>query len=253
MIKHSPFIIAFATVVTAAFPSTAEAVASLTGVPAWVASWTTAPQLVEAKDLPAKPGFSGRTLRQDVRVSVGGSRIRLRFSNEFGRTPLILSACHVALPAPGGAIVPQTDRPLSFSGHDRISIPAGAYVLSDTLSFDLPALSDLAITLCVEKEPAEVTGHPGSRTTSYLSPGLSPEMVEMQSGVSLDHWYIIKGIDVENTVNRGAVAILGDSLADGRGSTTNGNDRWPVSSAGIYFALDGAPHLLDGDKDHSSI
>jgi len=193
----------------------------------WTATWTAAPQLVEAKDLPGDAELSGRTLRQDVRISVGGERIRLRLSNEFGRRPLRVVSAHVALRAPGSAILAGSDRALVFSGRETTDIPPGSYLVSDPLSFPVQPLANLAITLCVQGEPDGVTGHPGSRTTSYLMPGIQPSSVDMQEGARMDHWYYIKGIDVENPRSPGAIAIIGDSITDGRGSTTNGNDRWP--------------------------
>jgi len=193
----------------------------------WTATWTAAPQLVEAKDLPGDAELSGRTLRQDVRISVGGDRIRLRLSNEFGRRPLRIVSAHVALRAPGSAIMAGSDHALAFSGRETADIPPGSYLVSDPLPFHVQPLASLAITLCVQGEPDGVTGHPGSRTTSYLMPGIQPSSVDMQEVSRMDHWYYIKGIDVENPRSPGAIAIIGDSITDGRGSTTNGNDRWP--------------------------
>jgi lysophospholipase L1-like esterase len=112
-----------------------------------------------------------------------------------------------------------------------VTIPEGALFVSDPLDFDLPPLSDLAVTVYLRGAPADVTGHPGSRTTSYLQPGDAVSAADLATAVRVDHWYFVNGIDVRASSVAGAIAILGDSITDGRGSTTNGNDRWPDNLA----------------------
>jgi lysophospholipase L1-like esterase len=104
-------------------------------------------------------------------------------------------------------------------------------VVSDPLEFDVAPLSDLALTVYLRGAPAEVTGHPGSRTTSYLEPGERVSAPDLKEPARADRWYFISGIDVLAGPSASAVAILGDSITDGRGSTTNGNDRWPDNLA----------------------
>src|SRR5262245_30824298 len=153
--------------------------------------------------------------------------MRVRFSNAFGRTALTLGSVHVARSAGGGAIVPATDRTVTFRGQASVTIPEGALAVSDPVDFDLPPLGDVALTVYLRSAPAEVTGHPGSRTTSFLQPGLAVSEPALPGAVRVDHWYFLSGIEVEARPTAAAVAILGDSITDGRGSTTNGNDRWP--------------------------
>lgn len=193
----------------------------------WVGTWTSAQQLVEPGNLPPAPGFADSTLRQVVRVSMGGRSLRVRFSNEFGRVPLTLVAARIARSAGGSAIDAATDHALTFAGRPSASIPEGAALLSDPIAFDLPPLSSLAVTIHVRGAPPDVTGHPGSRTTSYLQAGGAVSAVALPDAVSVDHWYFLSGIDVHAPPAAGAVVVLGDSITDGRGSTTNGNDRWP--------------------------
>jgi lysophospholipase L1-like esterase len=186
-----------------------------------------AQQLVEPGNLPPAPGFADTTLRQVVHVSIGGPALRVRFSNEFGKAPITLLAARVARSAGGGAIDPATDRALTFNGRPSARIPEGAALVSDALAFDLPPLSNLAVTIYVRGAPPDVTGHPGSRTTSYLQAGNAVSAPALPDAVPVDHWYFLGGIEVRAPSSAGAVAILGDSITDGRGSTTNGNDRWP--------------------------
>jgi lysophospholipase L1-like esterase len=157
--------------------------------------------------------------------------VRVRFSNAFGRTALGLRAARIARSAGGGAIQPGSDRALSFAGRASTTIPEGALVVSDPLDFDLPPMSEVALTAAFDAVPAEVTGHPGSRTTSFLRAGEAASAPDLPDAARMDHWYVINGIDVRADASAGAVAILGDSITDGRGSTTNGHDRWPDNLA----------------------
>jgi lysophospholipase L1-like esterase len=193
----------------------------------WVATWAASPQLVEPANLPPAPGFADTTVRQCLRTSIPGRRIRVRFSNEYSRTALTLQAASIARSAGGGAIAPGTTRPITFGGRPSVRIPEGASYVSDAFDFDLPAMADVAITVYVRGAPADVTGHPGSRTTSYFQRGEAVTALELPDAVRVDHWYFISGIDVVGAPAAAAVAVMGDSITDGRGSTTNGNDRWP--------------------------
>jgi lysophospholipase L1-like esterase len=197
----------------------------------WVGTWAAAPQLTEEANLPPPPGFADTTLRQVVHVSIGGKEMRVRFSNAYGKVALTLVSAHVARSAGGSAIHAATGKALAFHGHSSVTVPAGALVVSDPLDFDLRALSDLAVTVHLRGAPADVTGHPGSRTTSYLQAGSAVAAADLAPATRVDHWYFLSGIEVRAGRTSAAVAILGDSITDGRGSTTNGNDRWPDNLA----------------------
>lgn len=197
----------------------------------WVGTWAASPQRTEEANLPPAPGFSDTTLRQIAHVSLGGRTLRVRFSNAFGATALTLVSAHVARAAGGSAIVAAGDRALTFRGRPSVTVPAGAPIVSDPLDFEVPPLSDLAVTVHLRGSPADVTGHPGSRTTSYLRAGAAVSARELPGAARVDHWYFLSGIDVLAPRSAAAIAILGDSITDGRGSTTNGNDRWPDNLA----------------------
>jgi lysophospholipase L1-like esterase len=215
----------------AAFAAFALAACGGAGMPApagepWVGTWGTAPQLTEPANLPPAPGLTGNTLRQVVHVSLGGERLRLRFSNAFGTTPVTMAAVHLAVSAGAGAIDAGTDRALTFGGADSVTIPPGGAVMSDAFPFALRPLSNVAVTIRFGATSADVTGHPGSRTTSYIQPGDAVTAADLTSAVKTDHWYILTGIDVV-AERAAAVAVLGNSITDGRGSGTNRNNRWP--------------------------
>jgi lysophospholipase L1-like esterase len=180
--------------------------------------------LTEPANMPPAPGLADSTLRQVVRVSLGGKRVRVRFSNAFGTRPLTILAAHLAPSAEGGAIRPEGSRPLTFGGRTSVTIPPGAPMISDPLDFDLAALSDLAVTIRVKDPTKAITGHPGARCTSYLQAGDHLKAPDLPRAARTPHWYYLCGVDVETTGS--AVAVLGDSITDGRGSPTDGNGRW---------------------------
>lgn len=209
----------------------------------WVGTWATAPQLVEPHNLPPEPGLAGNTLRQVVRVSLGGSRLRARFSNEFGISPVTLNAVHLAASTGASAIDPETDRALTFDGEPRVTIEAGHAVVSDPFPFDLKPRSDVAFTIHFGETSPDVTGHPGSRTTSYLQSGNTVSAVALPDAARTDHWYIIAGIDVVTPPEAAAVVVLGDSITDGRGSGTNEQNRWPDELARRLHENPGTGHV----------
>jgi lysophospholipase L1-like esterase len=195
------------------------------------------PQLTEPNNLPPAP-FTGpdsvlvdTTLRQTVHTSVAGRAVRLRFSNAFGGAPLPITAVSVARPAGGragvAAIEPGSSRPVTFSGRPSITVPIGAQAVSDPV--ELPSAANLTITtyLATGQASTAVTSHPGSRTTSHLLRGDYHDAVDLPGATPTDHWYLISGVEVLAPGGTGATVVVGDSLTDGRGSTTNGNDRWP--------------------------
>lgn len=192
----------------------------------WVGTWGCAPQLTEPVNLPPAPGLSGNTLRQIVRVTIGGKQLRVRFANLFGDGPLTMNSVHLAASAGGGAVQPGTGKGVLFHGAASVTIPPGETVVSDTVDYDLAPAADVAITIYFGVTPGAVTGHPGSRSTSYLQAGNTIDVASMGQAAKVVHWYVITGIDVLRTDNAGVVVVLGDSITDGRGSTPDGNDRW---------------------------
>ncbi|HEY4354618.1 MAG TPA: SGNH/GDSL hydrolase family protein [Acidobacteriaceae bacterium] len=199
----------------------------------WVGSWAASPQLCEPQNSIAQEDADHVVLRQIVHLSLGGSSLRMEISNEFGTQPLEFTAAHVALatsPATS-AIAPATDKTVTFSGLSNISIPAGAKYVSDPVSLSVTAGADLAITMAFDHIPQRQTGHPGSRATSYLAHGVSPEIAELAQSKHIEHWFFLSGVSVTTTPSAAAVVALGDSITDGHGATTNGNDRWPDNLA----------------------
>jgi len=194
----------------------------------WVASWATAEQTPEPRNALPDAALTNTTLRQTVHLSLGGGTWRLRLSNAFGQAPLRIGAAHVARPrAPGAADIDAgSDTPVLFDGRTEIVIPAGAEYLSDAFHFEAAAGTSIAISLYLPEAPQGQTSHPGSRTTSHLVHDNQVAAPSLQQTTSFEHWFVIAGLDVQAAPDMAAIVILGDSIADGRGSTTNGNDRW---------------------------
>ncbi|MFD9700346.1 SGNH/GDSL hydrolase family protein [Lentzea sp. NPDC059081] len=204
----------------------------------WVGTWVSMPQLTEPGNMPPPPFtdgeqvLAGATVRQTVRVTVGGRKLRLRFSNAFGGAVLPLTSVTVALPVDGkagaSATKPGTTRRVTFNGRSFVDVRVGAPAVSDPLDFAVAPGTNLTVTayLAHGQASSRITSHPGSRTTSHLLAGDHTESVEMPGATPVDHWYFLSGVEVLRPRTSGVV-VIGDSLSDGRGSTTNGNDRWP--------------------------
>ncbi len=220
----------------------------------WVGSWATSEQIPEPRNaLPAK-ALQDATLRQTVHLSTGGDVLRVHFSNAFGTAPLHIAAAHIARAvAPGSsAIDVATDRALTFGGRPDVIVPEGAEYISDPVRFAAPADSSLAISLYLDQAPQVETSHPGSRATSYLTHGDVVSAPALPRATTFDHWFQIAEVDVAGPPRAAAVVILGDSIADGHASTTNGNDRWSddlarrVHAAGL--ALGVLNHGIGGNR-----
>lgn len=193
----------------------------------WVASWATAQQIPEDRNALPPDALTGATLRQVVRLSLGGKTLRIHLTNAFGTQPLHIMAAHIARPGLIlGSIDPRTDKPLTFAGRADVTIPAGAEMASDPVDFEAPPLSDIAISILYDQAPAQQTSHPGSRATSFYAKGDFLSAPELADATSVEHWFQIEAIDVAAPPSFGTVAVLGDSITDGHGTTTNGNDRW---------------------------
>jgi lysophospholipase L1-like esterase len=195
----------------------------------WVGTWGTARQLVEPNNMPPAPGLTNNTIRQVVAVSIGGKKIRLKLSNEFSKTPTTIKSVQIAVSKGGSAIDETTTKTLKFNGKQEVTMAPGVEITSDPIKFKLQPRMEVAITIAYGETSQTVTGHPGSRTTSYILPGTQTVAnTDYSTAVKTDHWYNITGIDVENkSKNAGAVATFGDSITDGRGSGTNKQNRWP--------------------------
>jgi lysophospholipase L1-like esterase len=190
----------------------------------WVGTWTTTPAPAEGA------AFSNQTLRMTARTSLGGDKVRVRLSNAYGSRPLFVGAAHVGLRDVGSGIVPGSDRKIDFGGAESATIAAGALLVSDPVTLDLPPLADVAVSIYL---PGDVPGNFGitgryARQTNYISPpGDFTSSVVMPVGRITDDWFFVTGVDVVASAETGGVVALGDSLTDANISTPDAHCRWP--------------------------
>ena len=192
----------------------------------WVGTWGTAPQLVERHNNPPAPGLANNSLREIVQVSIGGKKVRLKLTNEFSTEATEIKAVELAIAKTAGSsseIDEATTVSLTFNGESGVTIPANGTVISDAVNFKMGDRQNVAITIHHGSASPSVSGHPGSRTTSYLKEG---NTTDFTGAIRTDHWYSIQTLEVEAPKKAGAIAILGNSITDGRGSTTNEQNRW---------------------------
>jgi lysophospholipase L1-like esterase len=192
----------------------------------WVGTWGTAPQLVERHNNPPAPGLANNSLREIVQVSIGGKKVRLKLTNEFSTEATEIKAVELAIAKTAGSsseIDEATTVSLTFNGESGVTIPANGTVISDAVNFKMDDRQNVAITIHYGSASPSVSGHPGSRTTSYLKEG---NTTDFTGAIRTDHWYSIQTLEVEAPKKAGAIAILGNSITDGRGSTTNEQNRW---------------------------
>jgi lysophospholipase L1-like esterase len=204
--------------------SDAPAAPQLWNTEQWSATWGTAP--AGPPDDANVQTFNDQTLRLIVNTSVGGTRVRIRVSNEFGSTSLRLGAARVALRATGSDIATGSDRALTFSGQEGITIPPGARVLSDAVELNVPPLSDLAVSLYLRGEVRATTLHNTALQTNFVSlPGNFTAAVTLPVRRTINFWPFLTEVDVQTS---GAVIVtLGDSITDGTRSKVDTQNRWP--------------------------
>ena len=237
----------------------------------WVGTWATALQTPATNTTVV---FENQTLRQIVRTSIGGNKVRVRLTNALGIDNLVIGAAHIALRAPctvgpytpfsnnvnvpptgtcttleGSAIVPSSDRTLFFGGVPSIIIPPGGMVLSDPVKLDVPELGDLAISIYlpnhIDNNTNLFTRHGSAFQTNYVSPvgagdhtgdeSFSP----LSTTTLITNWYFLSGVEVKASKKTGAIVTLGDSITDGTRSTVNTNNRWPNQLARRLMAKHG--------------
>jgi lysophospholipase L1-like esterase len=202
-------------------------IAPATAADRWITSWGSA-QLVPTAENALPENASDLTIRQVVRLSAGGSRVRVRFSNVFGREPLVIGAAHVARLASLGSarLVPGSGRILTFGGRASVTIAPGAEAYADPVAVPAAAGTDLAISLYLPTAPHGQTGHPGSRATSFLIRGNHVSETEPAGAEASARWWSLADVDVEATDAAATIVAIGDSITDGYGVKPDTNQRW---------------------------
>ena len=194
----------------------------------WVGTWATAPQTVVKSFMPYNNCMSNRSVRQVVKVSIGGDVIRLKLSNIYSMQPVEIRSIYIAHAKDSFSIDAKSAQYFKFGNSYKTVIPAGKQIVSDALKFKLRNLERVAITINYTSAPEVPTVHMGSRTTSYIMKGVTNAHSNFEKAFRENHWYNISGIDVYTMSNNmSAIAIMGNSITDGKCSTDNAQNRWP--------------------------
>ena len=194
----------------------------------WVGTWATAPQTVVRSFMPYNNCMTNRSVRQVVKVSIGGDVIRLKLSNIYSMQPVEIRSIYIAHAKDSSDIDAKTAQYFKFGNSYKTIIPAGKQIVSNALKFKLRNLERVAITINYTSAPEIPTVHMGSRTTSYIMKGVTNAHSNFAKAFRENHWYNISGIDVHTMSNNmSAIAIIGNSITDGKCSTDNAQNRWP--------------------------
>ena len=204
------------------------AISTVSSAQNWVGTWATAPQTVVRSFMPYNNCMTNRSVRQVVKVSIGGDVIRLKLSNIYSMRPVEIRSIYIAHAKDSFAIDAKTAQYFKFGNSYKTVIPAGKQIVSDALKFNLRNLERVAITINYTSAPEIPTVHMGSRTTSYIMKGVTNAHSNFAKAFRENHWYNISGIDVYTMSNNmSAIAIIGNSITDGKCSTDNAQNRWP--------------------------
>jgi len=228
------------------------AVAALAAGPAhaagWTASWGAA--LMPPGDKAAMPPavLRGATLRQAMRLSLGGARLRVRISNRYGETPLVIGAASAGRAArPGSAELIADPMPLRFGGRPGIVLAPGADAVSDPLDLATQDGELVAVSLAVTSAPATQSAHVAAHATQFLAPGNGVGRRTLAGARTLTSWFQIEGIEVEPAAGAapGVLVAIGDSITDGTGAGLDRDERWPdwLARRLRAEAAEGAPAL----------
>jgi lysophospholipase L1-like esterase len=193
----------------------------------WVGTWSCAPYGVGSGNTP--PAITSNTLRQIVRVSIGGDSLRVRFSNKASATSVTMNSVNIAVQSKDSTIDTTTRKQLKFNGSASVTMSAGGTVTSDPIAFTVTPNMHLAITTYYGQaaNSTDITGHVGSRTNSYLLSGDQTAKATFAGSTIVTHWYHINTIDVWTSSAAAAVVAYGNSITDGYGLSGGLQNRWP--------------------------
>jgi lysophospholipase L1-like esterase len=211
----------------------------------WVSAWSAAMHApLPFPGLPSSPVFENQTIRMVVRPTIGGERLRIRLSNEFGTAALIIGAAHVAVAARTAAIVPQSDHALTFGGRPSVSVPAGAPMLSDPVNLKIRPFTEITVSIYVPKKTPAYTAHFWGQHETYVSgPGDFTASPDIPAPTVSTSWYWLANVEVWASDKTGATVALGDSITDGVGAKQGDYSDWPDILANRLAAEKDCPSL----------
>lgn len=197
----------------------------------WTASWTASPQVILAAQEGLEPGvpssLADQTVRQTLRVSLGGRAVRIVLTNAYGKAPLVIGEARVARTGSGPTIVQGSDRALTFGGETRVVIPPGAPAISDPVELDVPALSDLSVSVYVPEATPIDTFHWSGQQTGYFAKGNVTGATTVAADSTFTARVFVSAVLSSGSGSHRVVAAFGDSITDGSSVTVDSNQRWP--------------------------
>jgi len=210
----------------------------------WKGTWAAATEApLDPWDYP-KESLSNRSIRQVIHVSIGGENLRMMLSNEFGTSDVEIKSVYIANAGELEKIDEKSAKYLTFKGLRGVTIKKGETVFCDEFKYSLKPLQRLSVTINYgDKTPDKPTTHRGSRTTSYIISGESKPKSDFSNAEKVDHWYNIASLDVITDYDTRIIAALGNSITDGRGTTTNLQNRWTDFLAEAYEGKVGVLNL----------
>jgi len=206
-------------------PARSTAGVPTTGYMHGVDAWTASPDS-------AGPALGTRTIRQVICTSMGGSSVRIRLSNLLGTAPLTIGPVHVAQHASGSAIRAETDHAVTFGGKPTVTIAKGGDVLSDPISLAVAPLEELAVSMYLPTRTGSSTLHTVGNQTAFMTlTGDATAMTQFPAGEIASSRIFLTDVEVAADSNAQTIAVIGDSISDGVGSTQDKNARWPDALA----------------------
>ena len=198
----------------------------------WAGAWGASPTIPPA----GGKAFENQTVRQVVRLSTGGSAVRIRFTNEYSDKPLDIGAATIAIAGADGKPTGEI-LALTFGGKPSVAIPAGAPLLSDPVALSVKALDSLSLSIFLPTATGPCTCHFAGTATAYLSGPGDFTRTGFEPASTFTNRAFISGVEVTRPDPRTIIAF-GDSITDGTASTVNANKRWPDVLAERLAAAD---------------
>ena len=197
-------------------------------LPTWAPSQSASAPRPGAGTQDRVPIYVNATLRQIIHTSIGGDRVRVRITNEYGDRPIRIGAAHIALRVTGSTIDPATDYALTFDGKTTAVVRAGAVLTSDPVAVAIPKLADLAISIYLPDSARTDTRHALGVQTTYVSRDGNQSMSPtFRADTTLRSWIFLAGVEVTNARVNGTIVAVGNSITDGFGASPDSNRRWP--------------------------
>jgi lysophospholipase L1-like esterase len=194
----------------------------------WIATWTASSEPAEPDPNQPILNLRDQTVRERVRISVGGSQIRICLSNEYGSSPLLVGAVTVGVPKDPATVKPGSIQAVTFGGRNSVTIPAGAPAISDPVALTVAYGAEISISLYFPKRVTTPTWHALALKRAVVSPqGDHSYDEKIQGGTEASRSMFVSAVLVPAQRSRRLVVAFGDSIVDGDGSTANADRNWP--------------------------